>query len=76
MAMMLSLGCQLVWRIFFVKSKLSTLTSSLYDDLLPLPLRALLRFEFMDGDELPPLLLVGLCPLVRLGFITRLGFRS
>ena len=77
MAIMLSLGCQLVCRIFFVKSKLSTLTSSLYDDddFVALFRAFVLRLEFMDGDALPPLF-VGLCPFVKLPFITRLGFRS
>ncbi len=76
MAIMLSLGCQLVCRIFFVKSKLSTLTSSLYDDDFVALFRAfVLRLEFMDGDALPPLF-VGLCPFVKLPFITRFGFRS
>lgn len=74
-AIILSFGCQLVCNIFLVKSKLSTLTSSLK---LPedLPLRAFWRFEFSDGDATPFVVVEPDWPLVKFELITRLGFSN
>lgn len=78
MATKLSLGCQLVCRIFLVKSRLSTFISSLTPAVCCLaPFSTALRFELSDGDALPfvvqlLLLFVAGWPF-RFGLMTRLG---
>ncbi len=53
-ATILSFGCQLVCKIFFVKSRLSTLTSSLIFTYGFWPFNIVaLRLAFSDGDWLP-----------------------
>jgi hypothetical protein len=74
MATKLSFGCQLVCRIFFVKSRLSTFISSFTPACLP-PFSTALRLE-SDGEALPfvveQLLLLFVWPF-RFGFMTRFG---
>lgn len=76
MATRLSLGCQLVCKIFFVKSKLSTFISSLVNLLFPFPPpfnRLLLRFGLSDGEALPFVLFCCCCCCWLFGFVTRFG---